>query len=267
MTAAITATAQATYGRVQLQVTYTTVTQATVVRVHADGSTYVLRDANPALIASTTGVGWVGYDHEAPLDQAVTYRLTSTQDPGVTTTSSAVTVTSDTSYLGSMAWLTDPLQPALSRLLLVADVKEHTQQARTGVLRIMGRADPIAVSDVRLSGSGEIAAYTTTASEAVALRALLATGNILLWRAPATWTGPTWMYLAVGDTSEVSASGVATEGWREWRLPYAVVAAPYGTSAGPVGVTYADVLTAYATYAALIAGEATYDALALQPGP
>lgn len=273
MTTTLTATstgADATNARVLLQLTWTTVTAALVQRIHADGSTYPVRggpagDGNVPVL-STTGVGWTGYDHEAPLDQAVTYQATSTQAPGTTITSSAVTVASDTSYLSSTIWVTHPLQPALSRLLLVADIPDRTRPARVGVLRVIGRADPVAVTDTRLAGSGEISAITTTSAETLALRALLADGGVLLIRPPGTWDTP-WMYVAVGDVAEVGIAGVGTDQWRQWRMPYTAVARPAGLGAGPVGATWNDATVAYATWTALIAGEATWNALVVKPGP
>lgn len=257
MATTLTATAQPTYGRVQLQLTFTTVTSASVYRVHTDGTVWPVRGANPVAVLSTSGVGAVIYDHEAPLDQPLTYRATS----GATTfSSSSVTVPSDTGDLRSRAWLTHPLQPALSRLVTVTAVGPRTRAARRSVLPIAGSADPVAVTDLRLSPTGEIIVLTSTAAEATALQALLADGAVLCVRCPASW-GSWWFYAVIGDTGDEAAAGHAADTSVEWHLPYAAVAATAGTAYGPVGVTYADINAAYATYALLNAGEASYNAV------
>ncbi len=250
MTTGLVATVEAQYARVLLQLTWTNVVAASVVRVHADGTTWPIRWASPAPITATAGVGWVGYDHEAPLDQAVTYRATSTTDATLVT-SNAVTIASPTANLASTVWFTHPLKPALSLLLLVEDVAAHGRESRSSTLRIEGRADPVALTSTRLSPTGEITAVTTTLAETDALVDLLADGAVLLARCPATW-GNMWFYMVIGPTSDVGM-GHATEQWREWKLPYTVVARSAGDGTGAVGVTYADVPVAYATYTALLA--------------
>lgn len=264
MTTALTAAVQAAQGRVLLTLTWTTVTQATITRVHPDGTRWPVRAANPALVASTTGVGWTGYDAEAPLDVAVTYTASSTQDPA-TFSATPVTVPSDTGMVGSMAWLTHPLQPSLSVLFAVTDVATQSRAARRAVLPIMGSNLPIAISDVRLAPTGEISGSTLTAGDATALAALIGDGATLLVRCPAAW-GSMWFYAAIGDVSDENATHVGPTPDRDWKLPYTVVAPPAGVAGGTLGDTYNDVLTAYATYNAVIAGEATYNALLAQPG-
>jgi hypothetical protein len=244
----LTAAVQAQYGRVLLQLTWTNVASASIVRVHADGTTWPVRWASPAQVTATSGVGWIGYDHEAPLDQAVTYRATSTTDAAIVT-SNAVTVAADTGFLGSTIWLTHPLKPALSRLVAVENIAAHGRESRGSTLRIVGRADPVAQTDTRLSPTGEITAITTTFAETNALVALLADGAVLLARCPAAW-GAMWFYALIGATTD-EGMGSATEQWREWKLPYTVVARLAGDGTGAVGVTYATVAATYATYTAL----------------
>jgi hypothetical protein len=259
----LTATAQPTYGRVALQLTFTTVTLATISRIHPDGTVWPLRDANPVGVLSTTGVGAVVFDHELPLDLAVTYKASSTQT-GTTFSSSAVTVASDPGDGRSRAWLTHPLKPALSALVTVADIGERARPARIGILPIIGRADPIAVTDLRLSGGGDLSLFTTTLGEAATVRALLADGGVVMLRAPAIWHN-NWFYAALGDASETGPGG-----WdpiREWRMAYTAVAAPAGIAQGAVGSTYADAAAAYATYTLAAAGEPTYADAAFKPGP
>ncbi|GAA2636958.1 hypothetical protein GCM10010399_82610 [Dactylosporangium fulvum] len=255
MATGLAATAQQQYARVQLQLTFTTVTSATVSRVHADGTVWPVRAAAPALVASTTGVGWVGYDHEAPLDQPVTYRATSTQDPAVVA-SNPVTVASDPARVGSMIWLTHPLKPSLSRLITCTGIGARTRKARDSILPIIGRADPVAMTGARLSPVAEMTLLTTTLAETAGLAALLADGATLCVRCPGSW-GQMWFYAAVGDAVDEGPAGVGPNQDREWRLPFTQVAAPAGVGNGAIGITYADVLATYGTYETLRTARST----------
>lgn len=263
MTTTLTATVQAQYARVRLDLTFTTVTSATISRVHADGSVWPLRDANPTPVLSTTGIGAVVFDHEAPLDQAVYYTATS---GGTSFNSSTVTVTADTGWSSSNIWLTHPLKPALSVLLTVTGFGPQGYDGRTGLLPILGANTAVAISDVRVTSDAAMTATTTTTTDTKALRALLADGATLLMRPPGTWSEP-WQYIAVGKSTESPSAGVGPDPHREWSIPYNVVAAPAGGSLGAVGSTYADAKTAYATYALLKAGETNYAALKQKAGP
>ncbi len=267
MATSLAATVQAATGGVLLQLTFTTVTSATITRIHPDGTLWPVRGANPTPVNSTSGIGATVFDFEAPMDVAVTYRASSTQT-GTTFSCSAVTVPSDPSDLRSRAWLTHPLKPSLSTLLRVEAVPERTRQARAGVLSILGRPDPVALTDVRLSGSGSLQAITFTAAAANALTALLADGGVVCYRAPGAWRNP-WMYLLLGDVTELPLVGGA-DPTTEWSIPYTVAAAPStvgGSAQGALGHTWADVYAVYATWTAEIAGEATWTALQTQIGP
>lgn len=265
MATALTALVQPAYARVQLQLTFTTVTLASLWRTHADGTVWGVRGTNPTLVSSTTGVGWVGYDHEAPLDQPVWYFARSPQTSTVVF-GNTVVIPSDTGNAGSNAWLTHPFKPALSRLVTVTAVGPRSRKGRSSILPIIGSPTPVALTDVRLDPTGELTILTNTLAEAAAMRALLADGSVLCVRCPGIW-GSMWFFAAVGDVTEEPAAGHALEPAVEWHLPYTVVTEANGNASGPVGVTYADLAAAYATYTAVISGEATYNAVMLQPGP
>lgn len=263
MTTTLTATVQATYARVLLQLTFTAATSATISRVHADGSVWPLRDANPVAVTSTTGVGAVVFDHEAPLDQTIFYTATS----GATSfNSNTITVASDPGWVGSNIWLTHPVRPALSMLLAVTGFGAQGYDGRNGILQILGSNLPVSISDARVTSDGTMTATTTTIADTRALRALLADGATLLMRPPGSWSEP-WQYITVGKATETPAAGVGPNQDRDWSIPYNVVAAPAGQSQGAVGSTWADDLTAYATWTALLAGESTWSANVTKAGP
>lgn len=253
MATTLVATVQPQYGRVRLELTFTTVTSASIIRIHADGTGWPVRGVASALVASTTGVGAVLWDHEAPLDQPVSYQAFSDQVPTVIT-SNTVTVPSDRSWLGSTAWLTHPMQPALSQLVAVTSAGARSRKGRASILPIAGSTDPVAITDRRLPPTGEIVVHTSTLAEAAAMEALLADGAVLCIRCPAAW-GSWWFYAALGDTTDESAVGHAADPSVDWRLPYTSVARPTGYPDGPTGITYADLLDQYGTYAELKIGD------------
>lgn len=264
MATALTALVQPAYARVQMQLTFTTVTLASLWRVHADGSVWGVRGTNPTPVASTTGVGWVGYDHEAPLDQPVWYFARSPQTSTVVF-GNTVTIPSDTGNLGSNAWLTHPFKPALSRLVAVVAVGPRSRKGRSSILPIIGSPTPVALTDVRVDPTGELTILTSTLAEAAAMRALLADGSVICVRCPGIW-GSMWFFAAIGDVTEEPAAGHALEPAVEWHLPYTVTTEANGTATGPVGVTWNDVTTVYATWNAVVAGEPTWNDLMIKPG-
>lgn len=257
----LTATAQASYGRVLLRLQWPFVASATIVRVDPDGATSPVRNVEPGLVASV----WVGYDHEAPLDAAVTYRATTT-DPsgaGIAVTSEATTVDS-----GGRAWLKHPGKPGLNRRVKVRENGKRQAPARRGVHRPTDRPDPVVISQPRQSDSRVVVLQTDgTWADQTALDELLADGAVLLLQTPAAWGGES-LYASV-DTADVEPLDVlnGTMWERRYTLPYDVTKRPPGAATGAYGVTCADVLSAYLTCAALLAGEATCADLATQPGP
>lgn len=261
MTGTLTATVQPTYGRVLLQLNWPGVTAVNISRINADFSTWPLRDATP--ISTPGGVATV-YDNEAPLDQSLVY-LALDVATNAPRTSSAVTVPSDPSWVGSMIWLTHPTQPALSMLLPVTDIGAQTRSGRNGILQIMGSPLPVAVTDVRVTTGASLTALTTTTADTAALRALLADGSPLLMRPPGSWSTPN-QYVVFGDVTE-QTPGPGPIADRAWTMPYTVVAAPVGQSAGVVGSTWNDAVTVYATWTDLISGETTWTDLITHVGP
>ncbi len=237
--------------RVQLVLAWPTVTSATIRRIHEDGTVHPVRGADTVPVLSTTGVGWVGYDHEAPLDQTVTYQAASADTSDVLE-SPAVEVRS-----GGWMWLTDPTDPAVGGRYVVRDLRAPTTVARRGLLPILGSALPIAVTDVRLAGEASVVIRTAALDDIAPVRALVATGNVLLIRLPGTWGGD-WWYASVGDVTEDRFVPIAQRPERRWQMPYTIVARPEGDSAGPVGATYADTTATYPTYADRTSGSATY---------
>ena len=110
--ASLTATANDAFAHVELYVdfdAFTTQNQVTIVRVHPDGTEYVVRGAYRIVTFPVTFDYFV-FDTEVPLDTAVTYRAfedVTGQDPATNTiTSGSVTVNSNGYH-----WFKDPSRP------------------------------------------------------------------------------------------------------------------------------------------------------------
>lgn len=250
--ATLTAAANTTYGRVLLTLTWAGIKQATIERQDPDGVWRPVRNAEPCYCFGSTAQ----FDHEAPMDAAVTYRATSPQAVGTTTTSSAVTLAS-----GGRVWLTHPGKPSLFLKPLMAEVGKRTLPARRGAFKILGAQFPVITTDVRGGDVGEITFVTDgTWAQQNALRALLADGLTLLLRQPAAYGGEAF-WVSVGDVGIEPTSRMATSLRRRFTVPYDRVDRPTGASQGPVGLTYASMSAQWATYAPMTATTKTYTAL------
>jgi hypothetical protein len=173
----------------------------------------------------------------------------------LTATSSPTTLPS-----GSNAWLSHPGHPKYASATTVADL-QAALPGRAGLFQPIGAALPIAVTDIRGGAQGTVTWQAQTAAQYQQIRALVGDGAVLLMRLPATWSGDTW-YIAAGNIVEDRFSGIATDGWRRYQMPYTRVDRPAGASDGAVGITCADVPATYATCTALAAAKATCTALA-----
>jgi hypothetical protein len=261
MAVSLTATGQNQYARVLLQLTFTTVTEASIFRVHADGSEWPVRNADPITVTATSGVGAIVYDHEAPLDVAVTYKATSTGDATVPTTSSVILAS------GGKAWLTHPLKPSLGGAFTARDLDDITYDGRGAELPILGSRYPVGITDVEVAGASTVVLQTATTAQASTLRALTADGAVLMLRLPATWDVEPWLYARRRGVIQQRYINIAARSERRWAIPYQQVATPAGVSQGAVGATWTDLVAAYADWTAVIAGEPTWRDPQIKAGP
>lgn len=201
------------------------------------------------------------------IDEAVTfYRVTGYDSASGIPTD--ITTTEITPSLSGV-WLKSTSRPFLNTEV---DVRFKTpmtitRPSRTGVFDVIGRSNPIAVSDVRKSQQWPMYVRTETYAEAEAVDLILASGDVLYVHTPS------------GCPSEIIPGGYATAGdavveWhplrpesRLWTLPMTGAAAPGPDVSGALG-TYATVLSEFADYAAVLAQYASYaDLLAIVGSP
>ncbi|MFE9382390.1 hypothetical protein ACFYMO_04000 [Streptomyces sp. NPDC007025] len=183
-------------------------------------------------------------DYEAPLGVPVYYVIEtvavddSAHSHKITDT---VTLTAgDPNY----AWLTDPARPGVGLQVAVKTGPEWQQAIEQTVYRVRGRATPVVLADVRQSREGSLVCWTRTDQERDALRFLLSTGNVLLWRC-APGMGEPDVYVAVGEVQYPRIVTYAREEWREWTLPLTEVDMPTGGQVGSATWTVFDVVLEY----------------------
>lgn len=134
-------------------------------------------------------------DNEAPFGVEVSYVLTqSFEDGTIRETASGVA-----RLHADLPWLTNPITGDGVALTIV-DWPELAYAARHSIIPVAGRVAPVAISDVRTSAASSMVVLTRTREQLVALRTLLATGDVILARP--VCEAVEGDYLAVGDVSE-----------------------------------------------------------------
>jgi hypothetical protein len=205
-----------------------------------------------------TNAGAFARNDGAATTHIMTYEnLNSPSSTVASFTSNTVTVAS-----GGQAWLTHPGHPKYAGIATVTrDGLTEARPARRGVFDPIGTSLPVVVNDVRGGSTGTVTVQTNSAADIARLRSMLADGAPLLLRQPASWGGDAW-WISVGDVGIDRFTQIATDQWRKWALPYLRIDRPPGLSEGPVGVTWADVKSTYATWGGLTATGKTWLQLA-----
>jgi hypothetical protein len=232
--------------------------QTTVTRLNPDGTTSPVRtqDGNP-LPLTTSGSNRVGllYDYEPQFGAQVSYSTLET--PG--TVAGPVVVPED------RIWLIHPAIPSLSIPVTLApgSLTQISRAAKRGVFYPMGRQNPVVQTDGARKGvESTLNVLTMNTADLAALRALLQDTGVLLLNIPTDrdYGFPT-CYIAVGDVSEARSVDRLPAPYRVTSLPFVVVDRPAGGSQAQRTLadlfeyaTLADLMTAYPTFADLLAG-------------
>jgi len=154
-------------------------------------------------------------------------------------------------------WLKSISRPFLNRAVSVVGHSDVSRRARNGVFDVIGRSDPVAVTDVRSSRAWEMTVAVETVPDADALELVFASGDPLYVQTDGALDIPGG-YVVVGDVTRRRYGRLSTR--RYFDLPMRNVAAPgpdivgstitWETLMGEFG-TWADVLAAFGTWAAV----------------
>jgi hypothetical protein len=236
---------------VVLTVTANEATHFTVYRVTGD-TTQAVRGA----LNKASDGALVVADYEAPQNTSLSYYAEAT-DGTQTRVSSIVKPTGKIDRGGDVVFgLTNPLAWLQ---LNVEGLPELVRKGRRDVVEVIGRPDPIAVSDVRLYPSGTLTLITLTDGERQALNNLLADGGVLAFspRYPDFGFSDVW-YFSVGDARESRTSPLGQESSRRHALDVQRIAPPPADFVGPAFRTWQNLKDASVTWADLLRGQTTW---------
>ncbi len=198
---------------------HTSATYITIVRNDPDGATRTVRSAGHLLTGGATIVALS--DFEAPLRGTVTYTVT--PDFGYPVSSDPVTLETPLDE----HWLKNVAQVAQSVRIEVADMSSVRRPARAlARYDVLGRANPVIISDVRGGRTGTMVLTTYDANDAAALRSLFTTGYPLLFQAPYEMDFADLFFVA-SDVEERRLT-YGTSPMRQFTVPWAEVDAPAG---------------------------------------
>lgn len=232
--------------RVQLDVTGMSGATVTITRTDPAGNTMDVRTAEAEAL---TGGAFTVFDYEARHNVVNTYTATS---------DTADTASADATLSAVRPWLIHPGVPSLSRAVTVVQRGERTYDTNTGAHSILGRQDPIIVSDgVRKAATFPLVLSTQALADETDLIALLADASPLLLQIgyPGVERAE-YCWVSIGPVSQTDVVDWFGNTAVQWALPCTVTGAPAGLQQAER--TYADVLADFASYADMTAAYATY---------
>lgn len=239
-----------------MAVTLTYDSQLSRVRVSADAlgaiATYAVVDRtyNGVLYTTLRGGSTAAVTSEEltfPIDdyefvdgQAATYRVRSYDASDVLQTAQTATITP---ALDSV-WLKFIARPYLNRRVTLNDWSDIERDARNGVFPVVGRIDPIAITDLHTSRTFTIALLTQTLDEASDLDLALSVGFPLYLHAPSDCGVPT-VYAVAGSFNQKRTSRRGVR--RLFEIPLTEVGAPGPDVVGSAG-SWQTLLNNYGTW-------------------
>jgi hypothetical protein len=199
-------------------------------------------------------------DFEAPIGVELTYTAQSYNASGTLVDTQTATITIPSAGVCD-TWLNDLARVTNTILITIASLPELDYSAPSNVHDIIARRDPIVSSDIAHTPSFELSFTTDTLDQRDQARSLLGNGVPVLLRTPPE-DGIGNLYFAVLDYKEQRIVTAGTVPDRVFVVNGRQVQRPDPSLYKPLGVTtYQTVAATFATYAALRAGRATYDAV------
>jgi len=159
------------------------------------------------------------FDFECPLDVPVLYRAY--LDGSLSVDGNTVTITTD----GRTFWLKDVILGSFSCKVNVESMSDVSRPANVvGTFKVIGRANPIIVTDVRQGRTGTMVLTAFSTGDITAIHNIMASGNTLLFQAPGSANFPD-MYFQAGDLTE-TWHGTASSPVHSFTVPFTETDAP-----------------------------------------
>lgn len=174
---------------------------------------------------AVSGSTFTVLDYEAPNSAAVLYRAHATYTTGGNSVVGPWTAsTPAVSWTAAADWLKHPSHPALNRTVTVKANPQRTRRRRRGIHSVIGRADPVVVSDILNLSEGTLTFLTATDTEAEDLLALLDYDVLFFQPRPGARFGQ--KYIAIGDVNEIPETDVYNVPSTRWPVEWVEVLIP-----------------------------------------
>jgi hypothetical protein len=182
------------------------------------------------------------YEFAAGQDNTYRIRVLSTPENVPEITISTATVTLPATNPG--VWLKFIVQPALNQQLQLIDWGEIARPTRVTLYDVVGRTDPVAVTDVHGSRRITVTLRTATQDEADRLDDALSQGRPLFLHVPADVALPS-VYAVAGDYAASRPSKLTAV--RFWQVALIEVSPPPPSASAPP-TTWQNILDSYNTW-------------------
>ena len=188
-------------------------------------------------------------DYEAPLGTEIWYRAVVRDSLGnIQYNRITDTVTSPVLPSGDYVWLKNPGLPAVNSQIILESPPQWSRSANSTAHRIVGRRNPVVVSDVRGGRSTTVSALVFDRKVNETLDKLLDSGSPALIQAMPGLGLSGNVYVTIGDVdSDYLSSSAREDGWR-WIADITETDRPTGGIQGSALRTWTDVQTTYATW-------------------
>lgn len=153
-------------------------------------------------------------------------------------------------------WLKNLQQPFLNRQIVVTGFSDILLPSRSGSFPIVGRSNPVAVTELRGGDNYQLTVKTETDSACEDLKAVLAAGDVVLLQLPHDYKRFPGGYYLIKDVSVRQAQSIRSPR-RYFDLSLEKAAAPSFVLVGNT-ITWQGIINSYATWADVIAANATW---------
>lgn len=217
-----------------------------------NGINYTTVRGGTAATVTSQNLGSTLDDYEFPEGVSITYRIRSYNTSNVLQSTQTDTISATMSGV----WLKFIARPYLNRQVEVLEVGSIARASRNGIFPVIGRSNPITVTDLHGSREVTLSVKTTTATQARNLDLALANGSPVFVHAPTDFFLES-MYAVVGNFEQSILVPVTPFNVRKFDIPLTETSAPSANIVGYPG-TWTILLNNYATWSTVATEFATW---------